>query len=264
MMDSKHKLISGVWGSDLYYQMAKEGSFDLNHPGLIILKELSQSCERILDLGCGEGSRLNILVKGRKKGTGVDISKTAINMAKKAYPKLNFIKSDLEKIPLSDEKFDLIYSAYVLEHLSSPIKVLSEAIRLLSKDGFLILIAPNYGAPNRCSPPYTGSRVKKLIIGFLNDFLHFSDSIRNWTKVEPLMGEYFVDSDTTIEPYIRSLMNFLTSKGLKIQMFTSCWSEELNNVKPHQVVFRFLGKLGLYPFSMWGPHLVVVAKKEYE
>lgn len=260
-MDSKHKLISGVWRSDVYYQMAKKGSLDTDHPGMIILKQLSQNANRILDLGCGEGSRLNILAKGKKEGTGADISKTAIDLAKKTYPQLNFIKSDLEKIPLKDKRFDLIYSAYVIEHLSNPVKVLSEAIRLLSIGGFLVLIAPNYGAPTRCSPPFKGSRVRKLISGFLNDFLHFSDDIKRWTRVEPLLDKYYIDSDTTIEPYIRSLMIFLENRGLKVKEFTSCWSEELKSAKFHHAIFRFLGEMGLYPFSMWGPHLVVVAQK---
>src|SRR3989344_2320413 len=111
-MDAKQRLVSRVWRSDVYYQMAKKGSLDLDHPGMVILRELSQNSERILDLGCGEGSRLNALIKGKSKGTGVDISKTAIDLAKKTYPKLNFVKSDLEKIPLNDKEFDLIYSAY--------------------------------------------------------------------------------------------------------------------------------------------------------
>lgn len=264
-MDVKKKLAEGVWRSDVYYQMAKQGSLDMDHPGMQILKQLTQKANRILDLGCGEGSRLNALSKGKTEAIGIDISETAIRFAKKNYPKLQFIKDDLENIPLKDEEFDLIYSAYVIEHLSHPGKVLSEAVRLLAGGGFLVLIAPNYGAPNRCSPPFRGSRIEKLFLGLINDFLHYSDDIENWVRVKPLTDSYFIDSDTTVEPYIRSLMTCLVDKGLEIKQFTSCWSEELKNAKLHQIMFGFLGRLRLYPFLMWGPHLVVVAmKRKYE
>lgn len=259
-MSLKNKLNEEVWTKKEYYQIAKKGLDESSHEGMRILKDLATQVNTILDLGCGEGSRLNEFSDSSSL-VGVDISQTAIEWAKKNYPKINFIKADLEKIPLKDSSFDLVYSAFVLEHLQDPVKVLKEAVRVLSKDGFLILIAPNYGAPNRCSPPYKGSRIRKTLTGFINDFLPFTNNINNWTKVDPITDQYFIDSDTTLEPYIRTLMTFLESQSLKIREFTSCWSEELSNAKFHQKVFRFLGEKGLYPFLMWGPHLVVVAQK---
>ncbi len=263
--DFKNKLKKEIWRSDDYYLLAKKGSMDVNHPGMRILKQLASISTKILDLGCGEGTRLNWISEGRGKGVGVDISDTAIKLAKKTYPKVAFIKADLEKVPLKDKSFNLVYSAYVLEHLSKPEKVLSEAMRLLIEDGLLVLIAPNYGAPNRASPPFKGSRIRKVVMGLIDDFiLHFkTSSDLKWTKVNPIAtrDEYYIDWDTTIEPYIGSLINFLKGKGMKIKYFTTCWLEELPSAKIHQVVFRLLGEIGIYPFLMWGPHLVVVAQK---
>lgn len=264
-MNIKTKLQDEVWRSHKYYHMAEQGSLDTRHKGMQVLKNLTQGASKVLDLGCGEGTRLNLVLTKKQQGTGVDISPTAIKLGRKRYPQINFIKADLEKIPLESGSFDLVYSAYVLEHLSDPEQVLQEAIRLTQKDGYLVLIAPNYGSPNRASPPYKGSRIKKLLTGIVGDFIRiFKKQKRlSWEMVEPIAGreKYDVDWDTIVEPYIGSLINYLEGKGLVIKEAFSCWSEELAGAKIHQKIFRILGEAGFYPFWMWGPHLVVVARK---
>lgn len=288
-MSTKTQLEKGIWRSDVYYQMAKKGSQDYSHPGMALLKSIAQKSDHILDFGCGEGTRLNWAAQNKKGSLGLDISQKGMELAKQKYPKLNFKKADLEKVSLPDASFDLVYSAYVLEHLSDPEKVLKEAMRIVKPKGYLLLVAPNYGAPNRCSPPFRGSRQRKLIKGFLKDLSllypssersesrsylrnniskeKFSTSSNNnalgWHKVIPIStnDKYDVDWDTTVEPYIGSLINFLKSHRFKIIQANSCWSQELPNAKPHQKLFRFLGEKNIFPFKYWGPHLVVLAQK---
>ncbi len=277
-MAIKSQLEEGIWRSDVYYQMANKGSQDYSHPGMVLLKSVAQKSDHILDFGCGEGTRLNWVSKNSKGSLGLDISQKGLELARKKYPKLSFKKADLEKVPLPDEGFDLVYSAYVLEHLTYPEKVLKEAIRLLKPNGYLLLIAPNYGAPNRCSPPFIGSRQKKLIKSFIRDISYSSSAARskfpwpadksnnyalNWNKVTPIAtsDKYDVDWDTTIEPYIGSLAAFLKSHSMKIIQANSCWSQELPTARPHQKLFRFLGEKKIYPFKYWGPHLVLLAQK---
>ena len=141
--------------------------------------------------------------------------------------------------------------------------MLSEAIRITKSGGRLLLIAPNFGSPNRQSPPFKGSRIRKLSIGFFKDFFSKDASELFWNKVTPIIEESGVHSDwdTTVEPYLGSLIHFLKRNGLVIEEASSCWSEELSNSNLGQKLFKVLGKLGVYPFWMWGPHLVVVVKK---
>lgn len=264
-MDIKKKMAKEVWTSHSYYDVASLASEDMKHQGMRVLKELARSAKKIVDLGCGEGTRLSLILPKNTEGTGVDISATAVSLGKSRYPTIKFIQADLESIPLESGSFDLVYSAYVLEHLSTPEKVLTEAVRLLKRDGYLILIAPNYGSPNRSSPPFKGSRIKKLIMGAIDDFVNVFRKQKElgWLAVEPIAAQdkYDVDWDTTVEPYIGSLIKYLKYKGLVVKDAFSCWSEELPGAKVHQKIFKMLGQLGLYPFWMWGPHLVVVVKK---
>lgn len=256
-----------VWGSRHYYELSRKGSLDTGHFGMRMLKKLAKNSKNILDLGCGEGTRLNYLTAGKTRGVGVDISETAIRLAKEKYPKLKFIKADLEKLPLKDEIFDLTYFAFVLEHLISPEKAIIEAIRVTKKGGYLVLIAPNFGAPARASPVFRGSRVKKFLKGILLDLalpVLKVDTLQ-WSRVQPIedLTKYKPDFDAVCEPYIGTLIKFLKGKGVIIKIASTCWQEELPNAKFIQKIFRFFGERNIYPFKLWGPHLTLVAQRRF-
>ncbi|OGM15574.1 hypothetical protein A2985_01940 [Candidatus Woesebacteria bacterium RIFCSPLOWO2_01_FULL_43_11] len=251
-----------VWSKKDYYLAARCGSSETSHPAMKRLSRLAGQVSSILDMGCGEGTRLNLLAKRAQKAVGIDISRKAIELAKKKYPKLDFRQGDLEELPFRNESFELVYCAFVFEHLESPETALKEGIRVLRKGGSLLIVAPNFGAPNRASPPFKGNRIIKLIRGFVLDF--FPKSGLNWNKVEPIATseKYEIDWDTTIEPYLGSLIKFLQDRGLLIEYFSSCWREELLSASFIQKFFRFLGSRFIYPFYLWGPHLLVEVRKE--
>jgi len=249
-----------VWGNRKYYFKAREGSMDLKHPGMKLLLQLANTNDNILDLGCGEGTRLSIVGKHSKKLYGVDISPVAIKSASSLLPKVKFIKSNLLNLPFKDDAFDLVYSAYTFEHLDNPEDVLKESVRVTKSN--LVIICPNYGSPNRSSPNYRKSRIIKLLGGFIGDFK--GEDITKWQKVYPLnvnVRNYQIDDDTTVEPYIHSLINSIKLLGMKVVYWDVCWNYELDSAKLWQKIFRILALLKIYPFIYWGPHLVVHAVK---
>ncbi len=259
-----NRLVDQVWNKTDYYIQAQQGSLQTDHFGMVLLKKVAAEVNSILDLGCGDGTRLNWVITKNQKHLGIDISPTAIKIAQKQFPKLNFKCADIANLQLN-QKFELIYSAFVLEHLQSPQKFLDQAISLLSDNGYLLLIAPNYGAPNRASPPFKGSRLAKLFKGLVGDIKALVVSSHlNWHSVEPLADDshYHSDWDTTVEPYLGSLINYLQQKGLMIQEVSSCWEQEQPDSGSIQKAVRALGRRSFYPFWMWGPHLVVLARKQ--
>jgi len=247
-----------------YYHLAHQGSTDLTHPAMKVLLKLFQDSEKVLDMGCGEGTRLNTLLKATKLNgkqlIGIDASKIAIDSARKQYPAIKFLVGDLEELPFKDNSFDLLYSAYVFEHLIHPEKVLNEAKRVLKSSGALVIIAPNFGSPNRRSPNSEESKLVKLLSGFVNDFsLLFANDSLNWVIVTPKTDIYTTDADTTVEPYILSLIKYCENLGFKVQYFSSNW--EVDKFSMFQLVFKILGNIGIYPFRYWGPHLSMVMQK---
>ena len=251
-----------IWKKRDYYDFARKGSLNTRHPSFRLIQKYGGTAKRILDIGCGEGTRLALIKNKSAERIGVDVSQTAIALAKSKYPKIKFYKVG-ESLPFSNGEFDFVYSAFVLEHVRRPEKFLEEAVRVLANDGALLLVAPNFGSPNRISPNSTENRFVKLLSGIKKDlsllFRAKVDSL-GWQKVEPKTDSYTIDSDTTVEPYLLSLERFLKGKGLKIVKASSLWSQE-ERLSLFQSPFRILGTIGLAPFKFWGPHLVVVGKK---
>ena len=68
----------------------------------------------ILEIGCGYGVSTWILKDKFKEAVGLDISENAISCAKKIFPEVDYVKSDvmeyLKQNP--DKKFDVILSCY--------------------------------------------------------------------------------------------------------------------------------------------------------
>jgi ubiquinone/menaquinone biosynthesis C-methylase UbiE len=244
-----------------YYQIAGEASSKINgHRGLLYIQKKAKHNKNILDVGCGEGTRLSTLLPKNKKGVGVDISKQAIGKAKLKYPRHKFVHTQDETLPFKDNSFDLIYTAFVLEHTKNPKKFIKEIVRVLDFKGELVIICPNYGAPNRRSPNSKESPVKKLLNGFFKDFS--LNSNLNWTKVTPKKRFKKIDDDTTVEPYILSLKKYLESKNLKVSKTSSLWRLEEKTTSLRKLLFLVLGKLGVFPFKYWGPQIFLVAKKK--
>jgi len=248
--------------STKYYSLAGKSSATIgDHPGLIELKKLCHQSKQILDFGCGEGSRLNALLKKNQKGTGVDINDYAISQARKKYPRHKFMHYDGKKLPFPDENFDLVYSAFVLEHTQSPELAIEEMIRVLASNGKLVLICPNFGAPNRRSPNSTENPVFKLIRGIFKDFFPPSPDHLHWCSVTPKKTYNQPDDDTTVEPYLGTLKRFLVNKHFKIDNSSSLWSEDLPTRNPRKLLFNNLGQNGIFPFSLYGPQAFISATK---
>jgi ubiquinone/menaquinone biosynthesis C-methylase UbiE len=254
-----------VWQSQNYYHKVAEASQNLDHSALRQIKKLAQKSNKILEVGCGEGTKLNQISDSKNNTFGIDVSSVAIKIAKKKYPKINFKICDAKKLSFEDNNFDLVYSAFVLEHTFNPELVLKEMIRVVKVGGKICLLAPNYGAPFRKSPCFKGNRIRRIFKGLCQDFKFLfnskSDKL-NWQKVKPRLNEEFqIDFDTLIEPYLLSLVKFLRSQNVKLLKISSCWEIGEENAKMINKIFRLLGKLSIYPFKYWGPHLFVVCEK---
>lgn len=100
----------------------------------------------VLDVACGSGYGTNYLAeKGAKQVYGVDISKEAVDYAKKEYnhPKVKFIVGDAQDISLPDHSVDVVVSMETIEHVENSRKFLDEVKRVLAKDGLFILSTPS-------------------------------------------------------------------------------------------------------------------------
>jgi 2-polyprenyl-3-methyl-5-hydroxy-6-metoxy-1,4-benzoquinol methylase len=120
-----------------------DGILNDSHTGMVetVSAKLSDPKESVLDTGCGCGNLEKILFKkGFKNVVGIDISKASLEFAKKNYP-FKFLRMDICKgLKFSNKSFDWVVSLEVLEHITNPVFVIEEMMRVGKK---VVISCPN-------------------------------------------------------------------------------------------------------------------------
>jgi ubiquinone/menaquinone biosynthesis C-methylase UbiE len=98
--------------------------------------------KKILDFGCGTGSYIKQMLKKGARIKGFDISPEMLKIAKKNYPKLELKLGSGYKIPFK-EKFDIVLSQLVVEHIKDWDKIFKEVNRVLKKGGIFVFSKGN-------------------------------------------------------------------------------------------------------------------------
>jgi SAM-dependent methyltransferase len=91
---------------------------------------------RILDLGCGDGSHMELLTSGGHV-VGMDVS---LAYARQAHRLAPVVVAAGENLPFDSGSFDLVYLSHVLHHAIDHRAVLGEVQRVLRPGGALMLI----------------------------------------------------------------------------------------------------------------------------
>ena len=126
-----------------------------------------------VDFGCGPGRLIGAL-KGRFDCVvGIDKSPTMLDLARRAHPEANVIFQKSTKV-IETHSTDLIYSAFVLQHLSQGEldECLLEFARILRPAGLLIFQYPSRprwtvpGAAFRLLPPALLEAVQRYIVRY--------------------------------------------------------------------------------------------------
>jgi SAM-dependent methyltransferase len=133
-------------------------------------KAMDRSPLHILEAGCGQFWFLD-LKEVQFTLTGVDIDKDALQIRKMRYNDLSeTIVGDLRFIDLEKNRYDVIYSSYVLEHIDGAERVLGKFSNWLKPGGLLILRIPDRnsvkGFVTRITPFWFHSFFAKYVVRF--------------------------------------------------------------------------------------------------
>lgn len=101
----------------------------------------------VIEIGCGIGTDLARFAQGGARVTGVDLSQTAIELARCNFSCLGlrgeFQVADGVALPFGAGTFDLVYCHGVLQYAADPEGIIREAHRLLALDGEAIFMVYN-------------------------------------------------------------------------------------------------------------------------
>ena len=159
--------------------------WEYDRPSSNCVKFAEMVSGKVLDAGCGSGRDCFYLAEQGFKVYGVDISKVAINKARAKAEKKNlditFTIGNLEEMVYSDEKFDGIYSGYVMQSTDLE-KSAKELARVLKpgKIAYIVMFE---------STVYEDNRVKKQHMAhdfIINEFSKYfeikQESIHNYSE----------------------------------------------------------------------------------
>ena len=265
------KLFNYYNQNEEYFELAEKGQSGKNN--IIFYQKILNRCKNkkgfLIDLGCGTGLDIFAMTGKNNFCLGLDISKLAINRAvkradKKKIKNVDFKQSNLDKIFLKDNSVNTITSFWSFEHLLNPEKVLSEADRILKKDGEIFILCPNFSSPFRGAPVYgwyskdkilkkmilSLSRIFSVLILRKKDFKvkMIDESLIDFNKI----GE---DWDAANEPSIFEFINYFRRKNYQVDFKT--WLSP-----PKTMSERFFSYFkNFLIIKYWGPVCYFYAKK---
>ena len=103
---------------------------------------------RVLEVGCGRGSLSAYFSDNGSECHLLDISETAIDIAKESFAAhgltAKFHVGNCLELPFRDNQFDVVFSIGLLEHFEDVRSVIGEKYRVLNRGGLMF----NYIVPN--------------------------------------------------------------------------------------------------------------------
>lgn len=274
----RDRLLRELWGRDArYYELAREQVMDATSRGAeyAFLRRHLPERGRVLEVGCGEGSNLEVLARPGMERFGCDLSPLGLAMAQRRGSSAgapHWVVADAESLPFVPATFDAVFAVSLLEHLPVPEKVLDEMIAVLASGGTLVVVSPQYGGPLGASPCRKGGGARRFASRLIRAHLPAGSADRlDWDRVDPavLHGEaYEGDKDAVVEPEMRSLVRFLRGRGLAIVEATSgyAWHRWSGRKGPlaqrvARAALERLGRWGIPPYRDFGPLIAVAARK---
>ena len=166
---------------------------------------------RVLEFGAGRGGFGDFLAGLR--------SKVELHVQDVTAQNLEILTTKADRVFISDitairEKYDVIFSTFVWEHLTNPVAVLNHALNHLELEGRLIIASPRYDFPfyiPRSARHYSRSRQALLSLWLLAQrFLaRQSTKARFLIHLDPavLHQPWFQDSDAIHWPSIHDVLH---------------------------------------------------------
>ena len=188
-----------------------------------VIADLLPNNTRVLDVGCGDGSLMNLLVKEKNiEVRGLELEKK--NVQECIYKGLPVIQgnAETELYQFPNQSFDYVVLSQTLQAFYNPDKVLKELLRIGKS---VIVSIPNFG--------YWKVRTSLLFFGTMpmNKTLDYS-----WYNTPNLHM-----------CSIKDLFNYCYEQNIKIQKVIGLNEDKTSSIKKNNLEIKnFLSKLGIF------------------
>ena len=178
---------------------------------------------RVLDVGCGDGSLMNLLVKEKNiEVRGLELEKK--NVQECIYKGLPVIQgnAETELYQFPDQSFDYVVLSQTLQAFYNPDKVLKELLRIGKS---VIVSIPNFG--------YWKVRTSLLFFGKMPMTKTLPNSWYNTPNLHMCT--------------IKDLFNYCDEQNIKIQKVVGVNEDKISLIKKNNLEIKnFFSKLGIF------------------
>ncbi|MCL4334650.1 MAG: class I SAM-dependent methyltransferase [Candidatus Thermoplasmatota archaeon] len=166
---------------------------------------------KILEVGSGLGYLTYALNVAGLNATGIDISEEAVKKAKQEFGE-HYIYSNIENLS-TNQTFDVIIAAELIEHVMEPLKFIEAALKILSDDGELLITTPNYSIK---------SQIWRTELPPVHMFWFSRRSFEVLAKIMNVNCSFIMpEKGSKIENYLVTIMSVLFWNGRKSKPYLS-------------------------------------------
>ena len=142
MTDPRTELVGAGYDAmiDTWESWSAQITDDTRHEWAADLASRLAPGARVLELGCGGGTRETRELAARFQLTGVDLSERQLERARERVPGATFVHGDLTSIDFEPSSFDAVVAFYVFNHVPRDLlaPALARAHRWLAEGGYLM------------------------------------------------------------------------------------------------------------------------------
>ena len=152
----------------------------------------------LLEIGCGVGRGLDILINACEQYTAIDKNDKLIGMLTEKYPNLTLITQNIPPFTgIADNTYDFVVSFQVIEHIKSDDLFVKEIHRVLKPGGKAIITTPNIKLSLTRNPwhirEYTAEGLEKLMAKY------FAEVATHGVHGNEKVMEYYEQNKKSVE-----------------------------------------------------------------
>jgi ubiquinone/menaquinone biosynthesis C-methylase UbiE len=156
----------------------------------------------VLEVGCGEGRGLELVIPRSRTFTAVDKIEPVIHQLQKKFPQGTFKSMNIPPLGgLADNSYDTVISFQVIEHIENDSLFLAEIRRVLKPGGMALLTTPN----RRMSLSRNPWHVREYLAPELEALArkHFADVTMNGITGNAKVMSYYEQNRRSVERIAR-------------------------------------------------------------
>ena len=173
----------------------------------------------VLEVGCGEGRGVSLLMDKARTFTAVDKIEPVIQKLQKQYPSGTFKSMNIPPLGgLADNAYDVVFTFQVIEHIQDDILFLKELHRVLKPGGTLLVTTPNKKMSLSRNPWHVREYFPAELLKIASNIFPFAE-MKGITGNEKVMS-YYEQNKKSVQKFTRwdvlDLQHKLPASLLKI------------------------------------------------